>query len=561
MTREDLDLIRKIDGRRKSLDSERSSFIPHWQEISDYISPRTSRYMRNDRNRGEKYNLRIINETGTLASRTCQAGMMAGMSSPARPWFLLAPPDPEMSEYGPVKQWLDVVTRMMRDVFVRSNLYSVLPKVYGSMADYGTGAFGLVEDDIEVVRAYPFSIGSYMLACDHRMQVDTIYREFAMTVAQMVAKFGLANVSATVKAMYDVGKYQEWIPVIHAIEPNINAKSGSLRNSEKAFVSVYYEEGRKEEGALRISGFDEFPALAPRWYVDGEDTYGTRCPGMDALGSVKAIQLEERRKYQAIDKHVNPAMNADASLRNSGADILPGGINWVPGMASGGNPGFKPIHQIDPQAVNILSMDIKEVEYRINRCYYVDMMMMLAQGENSQMTAREVEERHQEKLLVLGPLMEQSNDDLFDPLIDRVFNIMVRQGKLPPAPEELQGQPLRVEYTSIMAQAQKLIGVTGVERFVGFVGQLSEAKQDPSVWDKVDTDQAIDEYADMTGVPSKIVVPDDVVAAKREERAQAQAAQQGAAMVPAMKDGAMAAKILSETDVAGQNALTRMLGV
>ena len=162
---------------------------------------------------------------------------------------------------------------------------------------------------------------------------------------------------------------------------------------------------------------------------------------------------------------------------------------------------------------------------------------------------------------MLGPLMEQSNDDLFDPLIDRVFNIMVRQGKLPPAPEELQGQPLRVEYTSIMAQAQKLIGVTGVERFVGFVGQLSEAKQDPSVWDKVDTDQAIDEYADMTGVPSKIVVPDDVVAAKREERAQAQAAQQGAAMVPAMKDGAMAAKILSETDVAGQNALTRMLGV
>lgn len=555
MTNEDKVILEKMEARKGALKNERSSFVPHWQEINRFLSPRSAKFLRSDINRGEKRHQEIINETALLARRTLQSGLMAGMSSSVRPWFVLGPPDPEMKEFAPVKEWLDTVTKLMREVFVRSNLYNVLPKTYGTCGDYATAAFGLQEDDKEVIRGYPFPLGSFMIDCNARMNVDTIYREFSMTVRQIVERFGLENVSVTVRNLWDRGNYGSWIPVVHAIEPNFAAQKGKLDSRDKAYLSVYYEEGNKDK-ALRIMGYDDFPALAPRWYVDGEDIYGVDCPGMLALGSQKALQLEERRKYQAIDKMVNPPVNADATLRNSGADLLSGGVNWIAGMSQSSNAGIRPVYQVDPK-IGDLKEDIKEVEYRIRRAYYEDLMLMLAQSDNPQMTAREIDERSQEKLLVLGPLMEQLNDDLFDPLIDRTFDIMLKRDMFPPPPEELQGKPLRVEYTSIMAQAQKLVGVGGLERFVGFVYNM--AGSDPEILDKIDRDQIIDEYADMTGVSAKIVRSDDQVAEIRTSRAQAKQAEQMSQAMPAIQQGAQAAKALSETNVEGVNALTQLI--
>lgn len=550
-------IIEKCNSRLGSLKTERSSFITHWQEITRFISPRSARYLRSERNRGEKVNQEIINETAMLSSRTLQSGLMAGMSSPARPWFVLSPGDPGMKEFGPVKDWLDTVTRLMRDVFSRSNIYSVLPRAYSSLGDYGTGAFGVLEDDKEVIRGYSFPLGSYMIDCNSRGTVDTLYREYSMTVRQLVETYGKDNVSVAVRNLWDKGSYGAWINVVHAIEPNFAKQDGKLTSRDKPFLSIYYEEGADTGKALRVSGFDEFSCLAPRWSVNGEDVYGSNCPGMMALGSVKSLQLEERRKYQAIDKLVNPPMNADAMMRNSGTDLLPGGVNFIPNMGQNPNAGLRPVYEINPR-INELMNDIKEVEHRIKRCYFEDLMLMFSGRDSSQeLRKEEAEQMSQEKLLVLGPMMEQQNDDLFDPLIDRTFNIMLRRGMFPPPPEELQGQRLRVEYTSIMAQAQKLIGVASVERFIGFVGNI--AQFDPTVMDKVDLDQTVDEYGEMTGISSKIIVPDDVVAQIREQRAQAQKMQQMAAAAPAMLQGAQAAKSLSETDVSGVNALTRLM--
>ncbi|BCS54772.1 portal protein [Geobacter sp. SVR] len=554
---EDQIILEKCNSRNAALKLEQSSFITHWEEITRFISPRSARYLRSDRNKGEKVNQNIINETATISSRTLQSGLMAGMSSPARPWFVLSPPDPGMKEFGPVKDWLDTVTRLMRDVFTRSNIYSVLPRAYGPLGDYGTAAFGLLEDEKEVVRGYNFPVGSFKIDCSSRGNVDTLYREYSMTVRQLVETYGLENVSVAVRNLWDRSSYGSWIPVIHAVEPNFARETGKLNSRDKPFISVYYEEGADQGKALRISGFDEFSALAPRWAVNGEDIYGSNCPGMLALGSVKALQLEERRKYQALDKFVNGAVEADAMLRNSGVDLLPGGVTWRANMGNSPHPGVRRIEEINPNIFVVLGEDIKEVENRIRRCYYEDLMLMMAQSDNPQMTAREVEERHQEKLLVLGPMMEQQNDDLFDPLIDRTFNIMLRRGMFPPPPKELQGQRLRVEYTSIMAQAQKLIGVAAVERFVGFVGQV--AQYDPTVLDKVDLDQTVDEYGEMTGVSSKIIVPDDVVQSKREQRAKAEQAQQAMAAMPAVAQGANAVKTLGETDTAEVSSLMRLM--
>lgn len=179
---------------------------------------------------------------------------------------------------------------------------------------------------------------------------------------------------------------------------------------------------------------------------------------------------------------------------------------------------------------------------------------MLANSDRRQITAREIDERHEEKLLALGPVLEQLNQDLLDPLIDITYIIMERQGLIPEPPEELQGMDLRVEYISIMAQAQKLAGIASIERFAGFGQGLLAVN--PEAADKIDFDQMIDVYADRLSLQPGIVRPDEQVAAMRKGRAEAQAKAQA---VQDIQMGAAAAKDLGAVNMEEDNGMTRLL--
>jgi Bacteriophage head to tail connecting protein len=541
--------------RLSALKTERASYDTHWRELADYVMPRSVVFNSSDRNKGGKINQNIIDNTATLALRTLASGMMAGLTSPARPWFRLTTSDPAMMEDAATKEWLFDVEAKMREVFSRSNLYNILPSCYQDLGLFGTAAFEVAEDHEDVIRCYPYAIGEYYLANNHRLSVDTLYREVALTVDQIVGRFGLASVSESVKSQYDRGNYDQIFDVVHVVEPNRDAKPGSMLAKHKPYKSCYFEKSRKDGQYLRESGYDEFPVLSPRWSLPGNSVYG-ESPGMFALPDIKALQLEQRRKLQGIDKMVNPPMIGDTQLRNQRASLLSGDITYISGMTNGA-VGLKPIYEVNPRLGELLG-DMQEIQARIRTTFFADMMTMLASGDNSQMTAREVEERHQEKLLVLGPVMERLNDELLDPLIDRTFAIMAKRNLVPLPPKHLEGENLRVEYISIMGQAQKMIGTGSIERLAGFAGNLAAVR--PDVLDKIDFDQTIDEYANMLGVPPRMIMSDDKVAEMRAAKAKAAQAQQAQQLIPMAGEAASAAKVLSETDVSEPNALTRLLG-
>lgn len=556
---------------RAQLENERSSFLPHWRDLGDFILPRRPRFTVTDVNRGDRRNQKIIDSTATLAARTLRSGMMAGVTSPARPWFRLSMPDPHLAEFGPVKEWLHVVSQRMATIFLRSNLYNALPVIYGDIGVFATSAMAIEEDFQEGIRAYAFPVGSYMIANNDRLKVDVFMREFRMTVRQLVQRFGERdprtgkpiwdNFSTHVRNLWDQGHYEAWIDVVHVIKPNEEYNPDRLNAKFKKYTSCYYERGSLgpnqgnymggEDKYLKESGYDYFPILCPRWEVTGEDVYGTECPGMAALGDIKQLQHGERRSAQAIDKMVNPPMVGPPELRTQKASIIAGDITYL--SERDGQKGFRPAHEINPR-IQELEGKQDQVRNRIQRAFYEDLFLMLANSDRRQITAREIEERHEEKLLALGPVLEQLNQDLLDPLIDVTFDMMQRQGMIPEPPDEIQEMDLKVEYISIMAQAQKLVGLAGIERFAGFAGQIIAAS--PEAADKVDTDQILDVYGDLTSVPPGVVRSDEQVAEMRAQRAEAQQRQQQAEMLPA---AAGTAKTLSETDVSGDNALTRMI--
>jgi hypothetical protein len=555
------------------LKQERSSFLPLYRDLADHVLCQRVRSLPGEGNKGDRRNLKIIDSTATLAARTLRSGMMAGVTSPARPWFRLSTPDPEMAEFGKVKEYLHTVTQRMGHTFLKSNLYNKLPVVYGDLGVFATAPISVEEHLENVIHTSDFPVGSYMIAKDRYGRVNVFFREFRMTVRQVVETFGEKNertgkaqwdnFSAFVKNAWDNSNYEFWVDLCHLIQPNNDYNPKLLQSKFKRFSSCYYESGTADQvGAnymnaaddnkfLRESGYDLFPILVPRWETTAEDVYGTSCPGMDALGDIKQLQLGEKRSAEAIEKMVRPPMQAPTALRSQKVSILPGDVTYVD--AREGMQGFRPVYEVNPH-IQELEHKQDQVRNRIQRAFYEDLFLMLASSDRRQITAREIEERHEEKLLALGPVLEQLNQDLLDPLIDITFSYMENQGLLPEAPGELQGVALKVEYISVMAQAQKLITLAGNERFLGFVGQI--AQLDPRVLKKVDTLQLVDDYGEGCGVSPKIIVSDEKVQEMLAQEAKAQQAAQAAEMVQA---GAGAARDLSQANMESDNVLSRMI--
>lgn len=568
----------RIERMRTQMEIQRSSFISQWKENNDFVAPRRGRFFVDDVNKGDRRNQRIIDTSPVMAVRTLVSGMVAGITSPSRPWFRLSLPglDESFGEQDrESKEWLHMVTNIMMETFARSNLYRVLPVVYKDMIVFGTGCMFVDHDMEDSVRFYSNPIGSYTIAQDDKLKVNAYIREFQMTCNQIVERFGRdpndpskidwSNISDTVKSLYGSANGETYITVIHAIIPNWKYRPNSLDAKHKKFASIYYELGRYGGNVggshnqnvttdrykiLRESGYDLFPVLAPRWEVTGEDVYGTDCPTLVAIGDIKQLMTGEKRSLQAIEKQVIPDLKAPASVKGQGkANQQNANITYIPDNV---NPSaLGPLYEVNFD-INALELKQQQVRARIDRAYFVDIILSLSQTDRRQITAREVEERSAEKLLVLGPVLEQLNQDLLNPLIDITFARLLEAGKIPPPPPSLEGKDLKVEYISVMAQAQKLIAAGSVEQFTNYAGGLAQFK--PTVLDRINEDALLKTYAEITSVDPDSILSDEAVEQERNARAEMQAQEQA---VQDDNTDAQTLKTLSEVREDEAEALTQ----
>ncbi len=529
---------------------------PIYLDIRNYLAPHTARFAGEKVNDGKRQDTNIINTSPREAVRTLPSGMQSGITSPMRPWFKLGTPDPALQKIQSVKEWLNTVQRLMLDTIGRSNLYDRLKSGYGTMGNYGTAAIFVDEDAQDTIRAYDLMFGSFRCATSATGRVDTLYRHTSMSAIQLVQRNKSRGwkLPELAKRAFDQGNYEERIPLLHIIEPNRNYDPNSDLPHKKLFASVWLDMSKDGlPSIIWIGGYDDVPHMCPRWDVVGEDTYGVGS-GEIALGDSKGLQLLEKRSYQILDKIANPTMLADASLRNQRVSNLPGDTVYVNGMVSG-RPGYAPAYQINNAPLAAIDAKGIRIEERIDRAYFKNLFLMVAEiADQPNITATQINAMREEKLLMLGPVLERLNDELLDPLIDRVFMVMQRNNLLPPPPPELQGLPLRVEYISVLAQAQKAIGIGNIERFVGFVGNM--AGIEPSVLDRLNVDEVVEEYADGVAVPPQIVRSIEDATEIRDARNQ-QLQQQ--ASLAAADAAAGTAEKLAKSDLSGDNALNRAL--
>lgn len=541
----------RISGLRQA----RMSWLVHWRELADFVLPRRYRWLvvANNMARGSQINNNIMDSTGTLAARTLASGMTNGITSPTRPWFKLRVEGYE--EDYEVQSWLSDCERRMQMVFQESNFYQAMAIMYFDLVVFGSAAVIIYESFDNVIHCFNPCLGEFYLDLNNNLEVGTVAREFTLTCGQMVQEFGEEHVSPDVRRMYKEGEGLSREKIVgHIIEPNLG-EYGLVPKKFK-WREVYWEVGSPNDSVLRSKGFYDWPCMTPRWDVQSNDPYG-RSPGMDALGDIKQLQQETRRKAQAIDKMVNPPLLADVQLKNQPMSLLPGGTTYVSGL-SRDREGARPLYTVMPPIAEMMQ-DIREVQQRIKITFHNDLFTGITDLQTVR-TATEIDARREEKLVLLGPVLERilSTREGLGSAIDRVWGIMYRGQLFPPPPPQLRGSPthIQVDYVSMLAMAQKGIATAGIEKLWGFAGNIAAVK--PEILDKLNHDQTIDEYAAALGVSPKLVVGDDEVAAMREGRQQQAQMAQAAEMATTAAQGA---KTLSETEVGGgANALQLMLG-
>ena len=523
-----------------------------WRELANYYLPQRYTWLLSDAERKVKNakNPYILDGSGTLAARTLASGMMNGVTSPTRPWFKLRVPGFDDEAETPARLWLDEVTRRMLLIMAESNFYNALAVMYLDLAVFGTAALLIYEDQESVIRCFNPNLGEFYIAQSDRLQVNTFAREFTYTVAQVEARWGRENMSATRQEACKAGgaRLQESMKIVHLIEPN-TYEDPKVPKSFK-FREYYWEEGGPEGEVLSARGFNEMPGIFPRWELSGNDSYGS-CPAMDALGDVIQLQFETKKKAQGLDKMVNPPLVADIQLKHRPTALVPNGITYVAGQ---NNVGMKPAYQVQIP-FNELTLDITDIRARIRETFHNQLFTMISNLDTVR-SATEIDARREEKLVLLGSVLERFENEGLDPGINRVFNIMLRAGLLPEIPEELADRDIEIQYVSILSAAQRAVGVVPVERWLTLIGNVAPIY--PKAVNIPNWDEVLISYGRDLGVPAKQIKTLEEIAAQNQQQDELDAQREAAASGEVLVN---AGKTLSETEVGGgANALQRLLG-
>ncbi|MBQ9405236.1 MAG: head-tail connector protein [Desulfovibrio sp.] len=413
--------VRKLAERHAALKTVRNPYEATWEELARLFLP--LRYKDEGDLRSERPEIADPRQTDSVGVRdmtVLAAGMQGGMTSPVRPWFKLTLEDStDAPEAG---TWLDDVTERMRTLLHRSNFYNVAHALYGDLGTFGQ-ALLLETADWTGLRFTLAPCGTYVLDVNEYNEVDTFFRTVIMTARQIVAAFG-DSAPDYVRRTAEAAGERTRFPVVQAVFPRTDRVFGKLDSRNMPYASVWYlDVGQSGKLAvLRESGYQTFPAFAPRWDVTGTDVYG-RSPAMNILPDCRMLQAMGATTLKGTHKAVDPPWAVPANLKSVGVNIIPGAVNYlsVESMQAG---GIQPLQQVNPQTLAVAENKIQAVQQAVHDGLYTDLFKQLMLDDRRQITATEIEAREREKLTLLGPVVERLDREFLSPLILRTYQLM-----------------------------------------------------------------------------------------------------------------------------------------
>ena len=498
------EIIKRVERMR----GDRSMWESHWEEIAEYVAPRHGG-ITSAKTKGGKRMETVFDCTAIDANDIFAAGMFGHLCNGR--WFLLKDKNPDNEE----NWWFGEASKILLEELAISNFGQMIHEYFKKLGSVGTGC--LFEEQGEpgkpALNFREFHISSYYILENSKGLVDTIYRKFNYTARQAVQEWGIENVGEAVQKSYaEEKKRDEEFSFIHAVMPRVERDDTKADKENMPFASVYIIV--KDKKVVEEGGYPELPFMVTRLDKEANESYG-RSPGMKMLPEIKLLNKMVKTTIKAAEKVVDPPLQVPDDGFISPFKTVPGGLMYY---KSGTNERIEPL---DTHANVGLGLEMEDKRREsINRAFFVDLFLLLADKRN--MTATEVLERVDEKLLLLGPMLGRLQSELFNPLIDRTMGILLRAGKLPPVPESIE--EYEIEYLGKLAIALRLMEVKAMRDTIGYIAPFAEAN--PAVMDNFDQDKIVRGISERLGIPVDWMTTADEVEGIRGIRAQQMQMQQ-----------------------------------
>ena len=530
--------------RKGKLKAQRGIWETHWQDLTNFVLPNSADFSL-QRSKGDKRSTLIYDSTGVHANEMLAAGLHGMLTNPASNWFSLRlkSSQEEMAQQTDVKNWLeDTTTAILSEIASPAVAFpSHIHEYYLALCSIGTACMFIGEPARrDGISFRAIHIDEIYIAESADGIIDTVFREFKMTVRQIVQKWGEAALSPRIKRMYEKKDYDKEVELLHCVYPRDDVEKGKKAATMLPVASVYIDE--KDQHVLAEGGFDEMPYMVSRWAKTTGEVFG-RSPAMTALPDIKMLQEMMKTTIKAGQKIVDPPLLVPDDGVIGPIRTVPGGLNYyrsstgarIEPLLTGGN-------------IPISFQMMEDLRNRIRTTFFLDQLQF--QG-GPQMTATEVVERTERTLRLLGPTLGRLQSEFLGPMIERIFGVLSRANKLPPAPAIISEQELKIEYVSPLARAQRQTETQGIMRTLEFVGPI--AGMDPQAAQIVKGADMVRHIAELNGVPPKLLKSDNDLMEEAKAQQQAMAAQQqmmqGAQVMDMMQKGANVAKTAKEAGI------------
>lgn len=489
------------------LKSNRVNWDSHWRDIAEYVIPNKDNVYQFDRAPGEKKFNEVYDSTAIHSNELLGSALHGMLTNPTNIFFGLTTGDQALDKNDRVRKWLQDCVRRMHQILNNSNFQTEIHEVYLDLGSFGTGALFIDEDDVDFIRFLSFPIYQMYIDEDYKGSVNTVIRSFKKTIKDLVEEFGEEVFKKDYQLEQTLRDPHKELEVIHAVGTNSSYNPYKLGIDNKPFYSCYVLKDFKI--VLREKGYNTFPYAIPRWTKISGEKYG-RSPAMKTLPDIKMINQMMKVMIRSAQKIVDPPLMAPDDGIIGSVRTAPGAINYY---RAGTSDRIEPLET--GARIDFGYQILEDVRTRIRSAFFIDQLQL---REGPQMTATEVMQRTEEQLRLLGPILGRQHNELLKPMIDRIFDILLRRGVLPEIPPELSERKLEVQYSSMIARAQKTSELESLNRLFAVGAPLFQVDQ--TVVDNLNPDAAIRYIANTLSIPYELIRDEKDVKKLRDLRAQ-----------------------------------------
>lgn len=495
---------------------ERANFSSHWQQIAEVLSPAGAVFTELATTQGTKNSSHIYDTTGTHSNELLSSGFFSLLTSPTVPWFTLLTNDNVLNNIREVQLWLSDVSRTMAHEIQRpqTGFTTAMHEFYLEYGAYGNGTMFVTEKtDMSSLLFMSLPLSECYYVENNEGFVDTLIRRYNRTAYQLVERFGEVNVSDAVRKAVDSNNLEKKFEVLHFIMPNFMAQLTGIFNEDLPYISIYME--KEKMHVLSVSGFNEQPFMAARFYKMPQETYG-RGPGSSALPDLNMLQEMTKTILRGAQKIVDPPLQMPDQGFLTPPTTAPGNVNYyrtgsqdrIEPLQTGGRPDI---------GIDVLQM----IQNRVREIFFVDQLQL---NIGPQMTATEVLQRTEEKQRLMGPVIGRASTELLSPLLIRCFGLLSRAGRLPEPPAVLfeSNAKLKILYTSPIFKAQEQVAANNIMRAQQVLMPFMSA--DPTIGDFFHPTRTAEVISEMFNLDPRIKRTDEEITEVQMQRQQQQMA-------------------------------------